>query len=116
MSAFARLIKVEFRTADNEFFLKTYILVEDMTERKYFRLTLIVHEREHIYRKTRLQRGLREQVVENDLRVGVAFEFDNYAHTVAVAFFAKVGYAFEPLVLDLIGDVFDELAFVYLIR
>ena len=35
-------------------------------------------DRQHRHRESRLQRSVLEEVVNNHLRIGVAFEFDDY--------------------------------------
>ena len=54
-------------------------------------------------------------MIEHHLRVCVAFKFDNHTHTVTVAFLAQIGNSFETFFLNLIGNVFDQLTFVYLV-
>ena len=57
-----------------------------------------VDDREHVDRERRLQRGVLEEVVEDDLVVGVALELEHDAHAGAVGLVADVGDALEPLV------------------
>ena len=49
-------------------------------------------------------------------RFFVALHFDDDAHSVAVAFVANIGDAFDFLVVDELGDVLDEIFLVHLIR
>jgi len=49
------------------------------------------------------------------LRLFVALHFDDDAHSVAVALVADIGDAVDFLVLDQVGDVFDQPRLVYLV-
>ena len=53
--------------------------------------------------KRGLHLRLGKEAVQHDLRVGVLFELDDDAHTVAVGLVADVGDALEPLVAHLLG-------------
>ena len=39
---------------------------------------------------------------------GIAFQVDDYPHTLAAGFVANVGYAFDALVLGGFGDLFHQ--------
>ena len=52
---------------------------------------------------------------QDNLRLFVAFYFDDDAHAVAVAFVANVGNAFEFLILNQLGDVPNQAGFVHLV-
>ena len=56
-----------------------------------------------------------EQLVEHNLRRSVALDVDFDVHTDAVGVIFNVGNALEPLVLDQIGDIFNQPCFVDLI-
>jgi hypothetical protein len=51
-----------------------------------------------------------EELVEHDLRLGSALEFDHDAHAVAIAFVANVGDVVDGLVVDQVGDALDQRA------
>ena len=63
-----------------------------------------------------LKRRLCKELVQHDLRIRVALELDDHTHTVAVGLVAQVADALEALILDLVCDIFEQLALVYLIR
>ena len=48
------------------------------------------------------------ELVENDLRLGSALEFDDDAHAVAVGFVAHVGDVFDVFVVDQLRDALDQ--------
>ena len=87
-----------------------------MTQGEDFRLRLVIDQRQHIDRKARLQRSLREQTVEHDLRIGILFQFNDDSHAVAVGFVTQVGDTLQTLLLDLIGDIFYQIFLIDLIR
>ena len=91
------------------------IFVDDLPQGENFRLLLVVHQRQHDDAEAGLQGRLLEQIVQHDLGVGVLFQLDDNAHTVAVGLVPKVGNAVQALVLHLLGDVLDELTLVDLI-
>lgn len=92
------------------------IFIDDLPQGENFRLLLVVHQRQHDNAEAGLQSRLLEQIVQHDLRIGVLFQLDDNAHTVAVGLVPKVGNAVQTLVLHLLGNVLDELALVDLIR
>ncbi len=63
-----------------------------------------------------LQLGVLVELIDDDVGVHIAFEFDDDADEVfAVGFVAHVGDVFDFFVLDALGDLFDEALFVYLV-
>ena len=96
-------------------FLMLEIFVDDLPQGEDFRLLLVVHQRQHDDAEAGLQGRLLEQIVQHDLGVGVLFQLDDNAHTVAVGLVPKVGNAVQALVLHLLGNVLDELTLVDLI-
>ena len=76
---------------------------------------LSVHHREQDHGETFLHLRVLEELVENDLRLGAALEFDDDAHAVAIAFVAHVGDVFDVLVVDQLRDPLDQYRLVYLI-
>ena len=55
-----------------------------------------------------------EELVQDDLGLGAALEFDDDAHAFAVAFVADVGDVVDDLVVDQIGDALDQAGLVHL--
>ena len=56
------------------------------------------------------------QVVENDLGLLAALQFEDDAHAVAVALIANFGNAFELLLIHQRGGVFNQPRLIHLIR
>ena len=94
---------------------KARVLVYDVPQVQYLRRALVVHKREHIDGKARLQLRLGEEAVQYHLRVRVALELNDYAHAVAVRLVAQAGDALEALFAHLLGHVLDELLLVDLV-
>ena len=56
------------------------------------------------------------KLIQYFLRVGVCFQFNNYAHAFAVGFVADIADAFYSFVGNKFGNVLDEFGLVYLVR
>src|SRR5438094_8954508 len=54
-------------------------------------------QRQHVDAKARLQRGVAVELVEDNIRLGVALDFDDDAQPFAIAFVAQLGDAFDYL-------------------
>ncbi len=78
-----------------------------------FRLS--VHDRQQDHAEPFLHRRVLEELVENDLRLGAALQFDHDAHPVAIAFVANVGDVVDGLVVHQIGDALDQTRLVHLV-
>ena len=116
MGALKSLPAVVARPSDYDLLLEGEILSQHLAEIQYLRLSLVIYEGEHYYGKRRLHLGLSEEPVQHDLRVSVALELDDDAHSVSVGLVAQVGYAIEALVVYLVLYILYEHALVYLIR
>ncbi len=68
-------------------------LFEHRAQRKDF--WCAVDERDHDDAEGRLHLRVLEELVEHDLRLDIALEFDDDAHAVAVGFVAQVGDVFD---------------------
>src|SRR5208337_2593048 len=66
--------------------------------------------------ETLLHRGVLEELIEYDLRLGAALKFDDDAHTVAVALVANIADVVDDLVVHQFGNVLDQLRLIHLIR
>ena len=76
---------------------------------------LAVDDGEHDDAEADLQLCVLIQVVEDDLGLLAALQFDDDAHAVAVAVVHHVGDAFDALLVDHGGDLFEQLRLVDLI-
>ena len=57
-------------------------------------------QRQHVDAKARLQRGVAVELVQDDVGLGVALQFDDDAQPVAVALVAQIGDALDQLLAD----------------
>ena len=73
-------------------------------------------QRQHVDAEAGLQRGVAVELVQHDVGIGVALQFDDEAHAVAVALVAHVGDALDELLADAFGDALLQLRLVHLIR
>ena len=71
-------------------------------------LGLAVDHGQQDHAEALLHRGVLEELVEHDLGLAAALEFDDDAHAVAVAFVADVGDVVDDLVVDQFGDALDR--------
>ena len=115
VSALLCLAQVIARAAEDDLLLIGQIFIQNLAQGEDLRLALVLHEGQHIDGERRLQLRLSEQAVQDDLRVCLALELDDDAHTGAVGFVADVGDALKALLVDLIGHILDEHALVDLI-
>ena len=115
MGALLCLAQVIARAAEDDLLLIGQIFVQNFAQGEDLRLALVLHEGQHIDGERRLQLRLSEQAVQDDLRVCLALELDDDAHTGAVGLVADVGNALEALLVDLIGHILDEHTLVDLI-
>ena len=76
---------------------------------------LAVDDREVDDAERRLHLRQLVQIVQNDRRLLAALQLDDDAHPVAVALVANIGNAFDSLVGDQFGDLFDQAGLVDLI-
>ena len=113
--ALARLLEVVLRAAGDDLLLIGEVFIENVAQGEDLRLLLVIDQREHIDGEAGLELRLREQAIQNDLRVRVALELDDDAHTGAVGLVADIGDALQLLFVDLIGHALDEHTLVDLI-
>ncbi len=73
-------------------------------------------KRQHVDAKTRLQRRVAVELVEDDVGDRVALELDDDADAVAIALVAQVGDALDQFLADDLGDALDHARLVHLIR
>ena len=56
-----------------------------------------------------------EELVEHDLRLAAALQFNHDAHSIAIGFITNVADIFDGLVVDQFGDALDQVPLVHLI-
>src|ERR1700730_10840915 len=74
------------------------------------------NDREQNHAKRFLQLRLLVEMVQNELRLGIALYLDHDAHPLAVALVPDIGNAVDFLVLDQLRDVLDQPRLVHLVR
>ena len=116
MGALLCLAEIVTGAALQNLFLEVQILVNDLAQGQNTGLRLVIDQRQHIDREGSLHLGHREQTVEHDLRIGIALELDDDAHTGAVGLIADVRNAFQTLVLYQICHMLDQHTLIDLIR
>ena len=115
----ACLAQLERGAAGNDIFAEIDKGGQETAQGQRFGATAV--QRQHVAGKVRLHGREAEQLVQHDLGGGIALEFDDDAHAVAVGFVLHVGDAFDPLfagglcdavdhrgLVDLIGHVVDD--------
>ena len=110
-----RLFQIIAGSADDQVLLEGQIFVQNVPQRQNLRLGLVLDQGQHVDGEAGLQRRLGKEAVQDHLGIGVALEFDDDAHAVAVGLIAQVRDAIQALFVDLVGNVPDELPLVHLI-
>ena len=113
--ALFRFVEIETGAAHDDFFLMVDVFGQNFPKVEHFGFGALAHERQKVDAVRNLQVGVFIQGIQHDLRAGIFFDLDDDAHARAVGLFADVRNAFEPLVLDHIGDRLDERRLVDLI-
>ena len=70
---------------------------------------------EYVAAEGALQRGVFEQLVQDDFRLMVALDLDHHTHPVAVRLIVGAGHAFDDLVFGQLYNSLDQTGFVDLI-
>ena len=115
----ARLLEIKARAALDNVLLEADILIENLTQRQHTRLQLAArtrHERDVDHRNGILELRIGEQLVEDDLRVGIAANIHDNLHTLARGMVLNVRDAVDALVFDQICHGLDQTRLVYHVR
>ena len=91
VGALLRLFQVVPCPPDDDLLLELQILVDDVPQGEDLRLPLVLHQRQHVDGKRGLELGLGEQAVQHHLRIGVALQLNDHAHTVPRSEERRVG-------------------------
>src|SRR6185312_10482979 len=110
----ARLAQIENGATGDDLTPMPDEVFEDFLEIQQARLA--IDQRHHVDAEGDLQRGLLEQVVQHHVGRGVTAHFDHHAHAILVGLVAQAADALEFLLLDQLGDFFDQPCLVDLIR
>ena len=113
MGAVARLAEQELGAPRHHLFAERDEGDEQVLQRHHQRPAAV--ERHHVAAETRLQRREAVELIENDVALGVALEFDHHAIAVAVALVAQIGDAVDAFLAHQLGDALDHRRLVHLI-
>ena len=106
MSAVTRLIQFKFRAAGHNLFAESDKRLQHLPQIHQLRAAII--QCQHIGPEAGLQLRVAIKLIEYHIGHSVAFQFDNHAHTVAVAFIAQIGNALNGLVAHQFGDFLNH--------
>src|SRR3954453_13285501 len=108
------LAQLVLRAARDDLALEVEVVREQLEQRE--RLRDAVDERNGVDAERRLQRRVLEQLVQGDLRDGVALQLDLDAHAGPVGVVLQVGDLRQHLVVDELGDLRDHPAVAALLH
>ena len=115
VSTLLGLAQIVLGSAGQDVHLVCQVFVQNLPQGQNLGLLLVVHQCQHDDAEIGLQGGLLKQIVQHHLTVGILFQLNDNAHTVAVGFVPQVADAIQPLVLYLLGNGFNQLALVDLV-
>ena len=113
MTAFARFAQTELCPARDHLTPMADENLQQFAQAHGSRLAAF--QRHHVDAENRLQLRVLIKVVEHDLGVFAATQLEDHAHAVLVGLIADLGDAFDPLLLDQLGDLFLQARLVDLI-
>ncbi len=113
MRPLARLAQQVFRATADDIFAEGHESTQHVEQRHLLGLAAV--QRHHVAAKRGLQRCVAVKLVQDDVCIGVALQFDDDAITLAVGFVAQVGNALDALFLDQLSHFFDHRCLVHLI-
>jgi len=100
------LVQLVLRAADDDLALEVEVVPDELEQRE--RLRHAVDERDGVVAECRLQRRVLEQLVECDLRNGVALQLDLDAHAGAIGVVGEIGDLGQHLLPHEVGDLADH--------
>lgn len=114
MATFTGLAQLEYGTTGHHFTAVADERFEQVLEVEQARTA--VDQGHHVDAEYALQLGLLVEVVQHHLRHLAATQLDDDAHAVLVGLVAQLGDAFDLLLFDQLGDLFDQARLVQLVR
>ena len=114
VGALARLAQVEHRAPRDHVAAVTDKGFQALLEVQQLRTA--VNQRHHVDAEHVLQLGMLVEVVQHHLGHLAALQVDHHAHAVLVRLVAQPGDALDLLVLDQLGDLFQQPRLVHLVR
>ena len=113
MAALARLAQLIGGAAGDHFLAEGDEAGQEAQQGQLLRAATV--QRQHVAAEIGLHRGETVKLVQHHLGRGIALEFDDHAHAVAVAFILHMGDAFDLLLAHLFRDLLDHRGLVHLI-
>ena len=114
MRPLARLVQEIGGAAGDDLFAERDKGHDDVAQGQLFGAAGV--DRQHVDAKAGLQRRVAEQLVQDDVGIRVALQFDDEPHAVAVALVAQFGDALDELFMDAFGDALLQPCLVDLVR
>ncbi|CDE30354.1 val start codon [Ruminococcus sp. CAG:403] len=105
------LIQIKFCPSANDFHLELQIVLQHLLQTQC--LWLAVYQCQHIDTDSALQRRVGEELVADDFRIGILFQFDDNPHAFSAGFILNVIDAVNSLVLDQFGNMLNHPCLVY---
>ena len=112
--AVTRLAQVVDRATRYHFTPVTDKRLEQLLEVQQPRLA--VNQRHGVDAEHTLHRGVLVEIVQDNVRHFAALEFDHHAHPGLVGFVAQLGDALDFFFLHQLGDLFEQVGLVHLVR
>src|SRR6185312_16548421 len=88
-------------------------MLDRLDQAHFFRL--VVHHSQKNHAEALLHGGVLVQLVQHQLRLASAFEFNHDAHSVTVALIANVGDVVDNFVVDQLRNALNEARFIHLV-
>ena len=105
MLALFSFMQIKSGTSDDDLFLMLDIVCEHLLQCQNLRHT--VNECQINHAEIILHLRIFIQMIEDDLRIGIAFEFDDDTHTFTVGLIAQIGNTVDFFIADQFGDTLD---------
>ena len=113
MRTVAGFVKLKNRAAADNFFAEFDKGLNDVFQIHHHRAAVV--NRQHIHTETGLQRREFVELVQDNISLEIAFDFDNHADTLAVGFIADFGNSLDFLFFNQFGNAGNQRRLVYLI-
>ena len=121
MSALLGFVQIELRTADCHLMTVIHEIADALLQREQLRakLQMVVlarHQRNAVHSERALQCRHLEELVEDDLGVGIFLHVDNDTHALTAGLIIDIGDTLQLAFLHEVSDILDELLLVDTIR
>ena len=113
MAPLTRLAQLEGRPSRNHLFAKIDKAGQKTPQGQLFGASAV--QCQHVTAKGGLHRCVAEQLVQNHLRSGIAFQLNHHAHAITIRLVLHMGHAFNALITHLSGNFLNHCGFVDLV-